>query len=204
MAPIKNIIFDLGGVLINIDYNRTKKAFIDLGFTHFDEMYNQYTADELFARLETGKINDDDFYKSLLAKADKHLNTGQLTQAWNAMLLDFRKDSLQHLPILAKQYRLYLLSNTNAIHKQAFDGLFRKDIGDFSFDDYFIKAWYSHKIGLRKPNAAIFAFVLQDAGIKAEETLFIDDSYNNIEAALNMGFQTRLLLNGEKIECLGL
>ncbi len=204
MIPIKNIIFDLGGVLLNIDYNLTKKAFIDLGFTRFDDMYNQYRSDEFFSKLETGKISNEEFYDKMIAIAEEPITADQVKHAWNAMLLDFREQSLQQLEKLSASYQLFLLSNTNRIHWEAFDSIFREKTGKPSLDDYFTKAWYSHNIGFRKPNEDIFEFVLKDGGLKATETLFIDDSFNNIATAKNMGFQTHLLLAGEQIENLEL
>ena len=200
MATIKNIIFDLGGVLLNIDYHLTKKAFIELGYENFDDMYNQFSSNELFEQLEMGKLSNEAFYENLMALAQSPVAAEKINQAWNAMLLDFRKESLDHLKKLKNKYQLFLLSNTNDIHWQAFDQLFRETVGSHSLDDYFTRAWYSHKIGYRKPNEDIFEFILRDAGIRAEETLFIDDSINNIEAARQLGIHTHHLLPGEKIE----
>lgn len=200
MAALKNIIFDLGGVLLNIDYYKTKNAFLELGFGNFDEMYTQYSADTLFSGLETGKISNDDFLERLVKAAEGKINSDQIRKAWNAMLLDFRVPSLDFLEELSKKYRLYLLSNTNAIHLEAFKEIFTSETGKPSLDAYFTKAYYSNLVGLRKPNEDIFEFILKDAGINATETLFIDDSYNNIETAKRLGFQTHLLLAEEKIE----
>lgn len=200
MAKLKNIIFDLGGVLLNIDYQKTKTSFEELGFTEFDKMYSQYSADMLFSNLETGKVSNDIFYDKLVQAGNGIVSKEQITKAWNAMLLDFRTGSLAFLEELSKKYQLYLLSNTNAIHLAAFNEIFTRETGKPSLDAYFTKAYYSQLVGLRKPNKDIFEFVLSDAGIEAEETLFIDDSYNNIETANEMGFKTHLLLAGEKVE----
>lgn len=200
MQELKNIVFDLGGVLLNIDYNKTENSFKELGFLNFNEMYSQYSADMLFSNLETGKISNAHFYEKMLEAGKGKLSQEQITTAWNAMLLNFRTPSLGFLEDLSKKFNLYLLSNTNAIHLEAFEELFTRETGKPSLDAYFTKAYYSNRIGYRKPNADIFEFVMKDAGIKAAETLFIDDSYNNIEAAKNLGFKTHLLLAGEKIE----
>ncbi|MEO6537644.1 MAG: HAD family phosphatase [Ferruginibacter sp.] len=201
MANTKNIIFDLGGVLLNIDYQKTFDAFRQLGFTHFEHMYSQYTADALFKKLETGKISKEDFYKTLINQLPG-ISEQDITEAWNAMLLDFRLPSLNFLQTLSANHQLFLLSNTNAIHFPAFRQIFFQETGMVSIDDFFTKAYYSHLIKLRKPEKAVFEFVLQDAGILAAETLFIDDSYNNIEAAMSLGFSTHLLVAGETIETL--
>lgn len=198
-ARLRNIIFDLGGVLINIDYARTKDAFEALGFNKFEAMYSQYTADALFSDLETGKISDSDFY-SVLMKQEPYLSENDLRNAWNAMLLEFRLGSLSFLEDLRQRYNLYLLSNTNVIHRAAFKTIFREQTGFESLDNFFTRSWYSDLVGLRKPNEDIFEFVLEDADLKANETLFIDDSYNNIETAKKLGFETHLLVPGELIE----
>ncbi|MEX0636229.1 MAG: HAD family phosphatase [Ferruginibacter sp.] len=202
MNQIRNIIFDLGGVLLNINYQKTAEAFEQLGFQQFNSMYTQYTADEVFGKLETGNISNKDFYNSLLAKAAQPISEKDVEIAWNAMLLDFRIESLAKLRQLKQDYQLFLLSNTNDIHYKAFQTIFTQSTGEATIDHYFHKAYYSHKVGLRKPNADNYQFVAADAGLKPTETLFIDDSYNNIAAAASLGFQTHLLLEGEKIETL--
>ena len=203
MATLKNIIFDLGGVLLSIDYKKTANAFVNLGVEDFEKMYDQFSADDLFIKLETGHISQEYFFKQMQARIHS-LTPESITAAWNAMVLNFRLESLQFLEVLSKKYNLYLLSNTNVIHKENFDRLFTQETGRRSLDDYFIKAYYSHLIGFRKPNADIFTFVLKDADLNAGETLFIDDSSNNTEAAQELGIKTHLLLPDEKIENLKL
>jgi putative hydrolase of the HAD superfamily len=196
----ENIIFDLGGVLLNIDYDKTEKAFEDLGFSGFTTMYNQFAANALFENLETGKITPDRFYEELLLVSGKQVSRQQVWDAWNAMLLDFRETSLALLEKLSVDHRLYLLSNTNAIHHEAFMKIFEGIRPGRNFDSYFTKAYYSHDVGLRKPGREVFDFVLQDAGLNAASTLFIDDSFNNIDGAKKAGLLTKLLLPGETIE----
>ena len=200
MAAIKNLILDLGGVLLDIDYHKTEKAFIEMGFEAFNKMYTQYSADEIFAKLEMGTISNADFYKYMIGAAPANISESQVYSAWTAMLMDFRVETINFLEELRSRFPLYLLSNTNAIHLDAFGEIFSRQTGRPLLDELFTKAYYSHQVGLRKPNKDIFEFVLEDAGIKAEDTLFIDDSYNNINTAKAMGFQTHLLLPGEKLE----
>lgn len=200
MAQIKNVLFDLGGVLLDIDYQRTLDAFIALGFEHFENMYTQYSADKLFDKLETGHISNQDFYTQILKKAPAGLEENNIREAWNAMLLTFRADTLPFIKNLSKTHAVYLLSNTNAVHLEAVHQIIKRDTGITDFDSYFTKAYYSNLIGYRKPNADAFEFILDDAGLKAEETIFIDDSYNNIDAAAALGFRTHLLLPSERIQ----
>jgi len=204
MATTKNIIFDLGGVLLDIDYQKTIDAFEKLGLSQFEAMFSQFKADALFEKLETGHISEADFYAAIKERTELPLSNEEIDHAWNALILHFRTESLQVLEHLSADYKLYLLSNTNSIHLKCFKKLFTRETGKPLLDAYFTKAWYSNEIGLRKPGAAIFEFVLQQAGLKAAETLFIDDTWMNIETAANMGFKTHHLLPTERIEFLEL
>ncbi len=204
MAGVKNIIFDLGGVLLNIDYNKTTSAFKELGIQNFDELFSQFKANELFEKLETGHISEEAFYQSIQQYSGKQLDVDQIKIAWNAMLLDFRLPSLSILDELKKKYNIFLLSNTNSIHHKAFEKILLNETGKESLNGYFIKSYYSHLIGMRKPYPETYLFVLNDAAIKPGETLFIDDSINNIETALELGITCHHLLATEKIENLGL
>lgn len=204
MKEIKNIIVDLGGVLLNIDYHKTADAFKKLGAQQFDELYSQVTANHLFEALETGEISEDNFYQSMHTYCSPHTTTQQMQDAWNAILLDFRQDSLAELERLKEKYNLYLLSNTNSIHLTAFNQKLLEYNGKASLDAYFIKSYYSHTIRMRKPYPATYQWVLADANLIADETLFIDDSINNIKGAQEAGIRTHLLLPGERIEDLGL
>jgi len=204
MQQIKNVIFDLGGVLLNIDYNKTSRAFQQLGFENFDELFSQLKANELFEDLETGKISEAAFYKEVQKFATQEVDQKDIFIAWNAMLLDFRKSSLDFLVSIKDKYRLFLLSNTNIIHLTEFKKILQQETGKSSLDGYFIKSYYSHEIKLRKPYKDIYEFILKDGNMKAEETLFIDDTASNIEAAKELGIKTHLLLPGERIEALGL
>jgi len=204
MATIKNIIFDLGGVLLDIDYHKTAKAFTDLGVQQFDDLYSQANANDLFEALETGTISEDDFYKSLHSYCHPVTTRFQMQSAWNAILLNFRVESLSVLEELKKKYNLYLLSNTNQIHHTAFNQILLEQTGKPSLDGYFIKSYYSHLINKRKPYATTYEWVVQDANILAAETLFIDDSINNIIGATEAGLQTHCLLPHETIQQLSL
>jgi glucose-1-phosphatase len=204
MQKIENIIFDLGGVLLNIDYNLTRQAFERAGVSHFDEMYSQSNADELFKRLETGKITPAAFYIELNKCTGLDMTPMEIDTAWNAMLLTFRESSLLFLKEISKKYQLFLLSNTNFIHIDAFQKIYHSAPREISFEEHFRKVFYSCEIGLRKPDQACYDFVLNDLKIDPAKTLFIDDSSQNILAADTAGLQTVLLKDGELIENLGL
>jgi FMN phosphatase YigB (HAD superfamily) len=200
MAKIKNLLFDLGGVLLNIDYNKTADAFKKLGVVKFDELYSQADANDLFEALETGKIKEEDFYITLQQYCHPGTSKEQIETAWNSMLGSFRIESLNWLNVIKSKYNIFLLSNTNSIHLTAFNKIFKEEVNQSSMDDYFIKTWYSHNIQKRKPYPSTYQFVLNEAGLKAAETLFIDDSVKNIEGAKEAGLQVHHLLPGDKIE----
>lgn len=190
MEGIKNIIFDLGGVLINIDFSITERAFIELGVDQFSEMFTQHHSNDLFVELETGKISPDAFYKAFRKGTGTNLSDETIKTAWNALLLDFRIPSLEWLAGIKNKYRIFLFSNTNQIHHDAFVESYRQQTGKTDFDGFFEKAYYSQNMGMRKPNAEPFLQILKEQNLVASETLFIDDTIKNIEAAKALGMQT--------------
>lgn len=191
MTAIKNILFDLGGVLYHIDYELTIKAFEKLGIKNFHEHFSQQQQNNLFDRLETGKISDEDFIKEMKVLLP-HCTRKEIIDAWNALLIGLPHENIQLLKDLSKQYRLFLLSNTNSIHINRINKLLYKDYNLKSLDSLFDKVYLSHQIGMRKPNNETFEWVLRDAGILAQETLFIEDSIQHIESANKVGIQTQL------------
>ncbi|PSL49399.1 putative hydrolase of the HAD superfamily [Chitinophaga niastensis] len=190
MQGIKNIIFDLGGVILNINYQLTNDAFVNLGVKNFSELYTQFHASNLFNDLETGHITAADFLAEMHKHAPENITDAQLTAAWNAMLLDFPLQRLQLLQQLRQHYNLYLLSNTNAIHLDAFNNILQQSRGIPSLATFFDKAYYSHLMGHRKPDKESYQMVLDENGLIAAETLFVDDLLPNIEGAKAVGLHT--------------
>lgn len=197
---MRNIIFDLGGVLLNLDFQRTFRAFDALGVKNFQQYFQQAYSNPLFARLETGACTPEEFYAGFRLETGLDISDAEIVDAWNAMLLDFREPAMQYVESLKKHYRIFLLSNTNQIHLEAFREIHFRQFGHHGFDDYFEKAWYSHELGLRKPDAACFNEVLSRHNLDPLETLFVDDTVPNIEGAAKVGIQTCLLGPGEQIE----
>jgi FMN phosphatase YigB (HAD superfamily) len=183
LKGIKNIIFDFGGVVIDIDYHRTKDSFKDLGAENFDELYSQFQQKQLFSLFETGEINEDDFFSGLKSMLPVSIETEKLIHAWNAMLLDFPGENYEFLKSIKSRYRTFLLSNTNETHLEYYFNRIKEWYGIENMDSLFEKTYYSCRLGLRKPNPEIFEFVLKDAGLLPEETLFIDDSPQHVEGA---------------------
>jgi epoxide hydrolase-like predicted phosphatase len=189
MKNIKNIIFDLGGIFLNIDFKKTEQAFAALGINGFHGMFSQHHADNLFQLLETGKISPEEFHHSFVQKTGMNLSYREVEKAWNALLLDFPVERLHWLKSVSKRYNTFLFSNTNRIHYDAFSQSFHNMMNE-DFNSYFIKAYYSHEMGLRKPDPESFQYILNQQKLSPSETLFIDDTLKNVEAAAKLGIQT--------------
>ena len=189
---IKNILFDLGGVLFHIDYRRTIDAFKKLGISDFEKYFTQHQQCDLFDDFETGKISSELFLKTL-QKSLPACSDQEIKNAWNAMLITLPQKYLKFLEDLGKNYRLFLLSNTNEIHIQFVNAFLKKGYNIPSINQFFEKAYYSHEIGMRKPHKTTFEWVLNDSNILAEETLFIEDTAQHIEGAIQAGLKTHHL-----------
>lgn len=190
MTAIKHIIFDLGGVFLNINFQLTNQAFAKLGVTDFNNMFTQHYSNPLFELLETGKITEHEFYDAFREATQVALTNQEIKDAWNALLLDFPPERIQWLEQMAKKYNLYLFSNTNQIHYDCFMQQFKQVFDGKNFNDYFIKAYYSQDLGLRKPYPNAFEAILNEQSLNPADTLFIDDTVKNVEAAESLGMQT--------------
>ena len=198
---IQHIIFDLGGVLLNLDYGATERAFEALGVENFGALYGQLQQTTLFDDLETGRITKAEFIKAMQDAAPQlSLTEEQIVTAWNAMLLDFPLRRLQILQQLRLYYDLFLLSNTNEIHEEAFNAILMQGHSIPAMGAFFDRIYFSHRVGMRKPDKDIFERILEENEIKPEHTLFIDDSPQHIETAKALGIQTIYLEKGMTIE----
>lgn len=197
---IKNIIFDFGGVIIDIDYHKSVEAFKQLGVENFDAIYSQHQQNQLFDKLETGKIEPDDFLAELKKEMPKEITFDQIEAAWNALLLSYPRRRINFLQQLTETYPIFLLSNTNAIHEKCFSHRLAVEHPDINWNLLFDHIYYSHEIEMRKPNAEIFERVLNEQELDPTETLFIDDTLQHIEGAQKVGLHTYHLQKGEEID----
>lgn len=197
-ASIKNIIFDFGGVILNIDYKLTERAFAELGLTDFAGIYSQATQKDLFDKLETGRITPAQFRAEIRKYIGKATDE-QINNAWNAMLLDLPEERIILLDKLRKTHRIFLLSNTNEIHYASFMAYMKDKFKRDIFSEVFEKAYVSHDVKMRKPDAEIFELVVCENKLKKEETLFIDDSIQHIEGARKVGLNAIFLEKGKTI-----
>lgn len=190
---IKNIIFDLGGVIINIDYSLLIQAFSTIGLPHFEAYFSQKAQKEVFDLYEKGLISSQDFREELKKQCKIGTSDNDIDAAWNSMLLDIPQERLELLKNIKNNYRTFLLSNTNEIHMLFINDYLFKTFDTADFTGYFEKVYLSYEIKMRKPDVEIFEFVINENNLKKEETLFIDDSVQHIESAKTLGLQTFLL-----------
>jgi len=198
-SQIKNIIFDWGGVLTNIDFNKASKAFHELGFSGFDDQYTLLEQNELFQKFEKGKISPGLFRDEIRKFIPKKVTDKEIDDAWMAILVDTPEERLEVLKEIKSCYRTFLLSNTNAIHVENYFNYLKKIYGLNGYYDLFEKVYLSYELGMRKPDAEIFTHVLTDNNLNPNETLLIDDSPQNIESAKGVGLQVYYLKSPQTI-----
>jgi putative hydrolase of the HAD superfamily len=192
LKTINTIIFDFGGIILNIDHRLTEKAFAALGVPEFDKLYSQYLQTHLFNGLETGVIQPDEFRDEIRKIAGKDFSDLQIDTAWNAMLLDIPEQRIRLLEQLKPRYRTFLLSNTNIIHYWEYTAGLHKKFGYADFSPLFEKAHFSFELGKRKPHPETFEYVMEKNGIDRQTALFIDDSPQHIQGAMKAGLHTYL------------
>ena len=199
LRGIKNIIFDLGGVIINIDYKLTLNELKSLGLKDGDKLYSQFSQMSWFDRYDTGAISSREFISEFSKVLAPGTTQAQIISAWNAMLLDFPQDRAKLLLELKSRYRTFLLSNTNELHVDYYFKKLKVLYGYDEMKDFFEKDYYSHRIGMRKPNTEIFEFVIKENHLIASETLFIDDTIQHVEGARKAGLRAYHLQSPETI-----
>jgi glucose-1-phosphatase len=199
MQNIKNIIFDLGNVILDIDTKLSKIAFERQGLKDFDNLYTLASQNKIFDKLEVGELNPDEFFKELRIICSVNLSDEIIMRCWNALIMDYTTERLEILQNCKKEYRTFILSNTNVIHYQHYTDILKNKYNINGLESLVEKAYFSHEVKMKKPDAEIFLHILSDSKIEAEETLFIDDSKIHILAADKLGFQT-IWLNEKKLE----
>ena len=194
---IKNIVFDLGGVLITLDRSEAVKRFKEMGLENAEELLNAYHQKGIFLELEEGTLSLDEFYEAVRKEAGKFVSKETIDQGWMGFMKDVPEYKMVMLEELRRKgYRLFLLSNTNPVimdwaHSTTFSPQGK------SIDEYFDKLYLSYEIGCTKPNPKIFQFMFNDSGIIPSESLFIDDGKANVEMGKQLGMKTYLAENGE-------
>ncbi|WP_031529170.1 HAD family hydrolase [Dyadobacter crusticola] len=188
---IKNIIFDLGDVILNIDVPVASKSFAELSGREQSEILEIFRDNDIFRHFETGSLDEAgfrDFMRKILDFSD--LSDEAIDTAWNSLLLDLPPERVELLKKLATKYRIFLLSNTSSIHITQVNKILKASTSVDRLEDLFETVFLSYEMGLMKPDTRIYQKVLDQAGIKAEETLFLDDNYDNIQGAAQLGIST--------------
>jgi len=198
MKNIDNIIFDLGNVILNIDYQNTIDAFEKIGVPNASSFYSKSSQLNIFNQLETGHISKQNFILEIQKIVPK-ASASQIINAWNAILQDLPNERLEILKNIKDKFSIFLLSNTNSIH---IEKIINK-LGEKKYEEFynlFEKVYYSHEVKLRKPNSDIFKLVIKENCLSIKNTLFIDDSIQHIESAKKIGLKTYHLDGNKTLE----
>lgn len=195
---IKHILFDLGGVLLDINQQKCIDAFVELGAEDIVKHINRFGSKSFFGDLELGKIGESQFRDEVRKIIKNEISDEQIDKAWNSIILDFPKKRIDMLDRLKGKYNLLVLSNTNSIHVRCYESMVMAHTGRH-MNTYFDRIFYSHELGLVKPSAEIFNEILRLSGAKAHEVLLIDDAPANTEAALKLGFNVINILDAEEV-----
>ncbi len=197
-SEIKNIVFDLGGVLLNISPLLSLAEFEKLCGVGQEELITRLAREKIFEKFDTGSFSPAQFRSELCRIMDRVVSDEGIDRAWNMLLLDFPLARVRLLQQLRKNYRIFLLSNTNIIHFWHYTASFYENYGT-QMTGLFDSLFLSYEIGIHKPDAGIYAFVLQSANLNPSETVFIDDSLVNVEAAQLQGIKGIHIHNGHDV-----
>ncbi|WP_455674070.1 HAD family hydrolase [Phocaeicola sp.] len=197
MKQIKNIVFDFGGVIVDIDRDTAVKKFIEIGVKDADSLLDKYHQKDIFLEVEDGRIDAEEFRQKLSALCGKDLTYKEVESGWKSFILaveQYKPDYLAELR--ARGYKVFILSNTNPYimgwaRSTEFTSAGRP------LDDYVDKIYASYLVKCVKPNRGIFDYMIEDTGINPDETLFVDDGASNIEIGKELGFVTLQPKNGE-------
>lgn len=205
-AKINSIIFDLGGVIVNLDYGLTIQAFSELAGYDITQEYSQQSQADVFSLFEVGSITVAEFRQGLRRLLRFEASDDAIDHAWSALILDFPPERVELVRQIGQQRRIFLLSNINELHLETSDRKFTEamgtDIGTLA--DQFERAYYSHLVGDRKPNTSIFQRVIDENQLDPAKTLFLDDTDHNLVGAAQVGLQTAHVTQKNPIESLNL
>ncbi len=206
MNTLHNIIFDLGGVIFNLRHANTIEAFSRLSGLDQSQLVTRFSQSPLFDRYEMGGVSSQEFRDGIRSLLEINCSDREIDEAWNAMLLGIPEERVDLLKTLRTQKPIFLLSNTNEIHRTAIEGIFANSYGQ-EFENLsalFEQAYFSYLMSDRKPNPSIFQRIIDEQNLDPSRTLFIDDTADYIEGAKKTGLQTIHLTHGLTIHDLDL
>jgi len=197
MNNIDTLIFDFGGVIINLDYSKPVDEFKKLGISDSKKLYSKEEQTSLFDSLECGQISDENFLNEIRKKSNTN-DLELIKKAWNSILLNIPEERVHLLKKLSLKYKIYLLSNTNSIHLNEIISAYGEKKWR-NFISIFNEVYFSNQIGMRKPNEDVFFYLIKKNKLDVSKTLFIDDSPQHIKTAKKIGFKTYHLTDKEDI-----
>lgn len=198
LTGTRNLLFDLGGVIIDLDQARCIAALTALGDTHAKEMLQLYAQQGEFMKLEEGAMSATEFLDYMRRRIGRKASDKEIIDAINEFLIGIPVERLQLLRQLRKRFKVFMLSNTNPImFDTKINDLFMQE--GLSVSHYFDDIFLSYRLKASKPNAEIFEKVIEQAHIIPQETLFFDDSQKNLETATALGFKTVLVTSQNDI-----
>lgn len=200
-STLTTLIFDFGGVLINLDLPLCINKLKEIGATGVEKYLSNFGQSDFFLQWEKGEIGLREFRENIRAISSGQPSDDEIDAAWMAFLQDIPAEKIELLKQLRSRYRILMLSNTNPLHiEQSARTAF--EAHGTTMNELFDKCYLSYEIGLTKPGREIFEYLLNDAGVEPGECLFLDDGQKNIDTARAMGFQTRLVSPGESLDFL--
>ncbi|QNL22919.1 HAD family phosphatase [Hyphobacterium sp. CCMP332] len=197
---IRLILFDLGGVIIDIDWKKSVKAFAELTGRSFEELNHLMRKEELVQRIETGKMDSEGFRNWFCRVFNNDFENAEIDNAWNAMLLDIPLKRIELIKTLKENYSVMCLSNTNEIHINELNSKLSL-ISEFdSLENLMDKTYYSHLLKTRKPEPRAWEIILNENQLTAESVLYFDDNERNHQVAKELGFNSVLIDSDNTIE----
>jgi epoxide hydrolase-like predicted phosphatase len=197
-SKIKNIIFDLGGVILNINPLLSLLELEIISGISQGELILKLASEQIFEKFDTGRLNPAQFRSDLCKILNRNVSDSEIDRIWNKLILDIPPHRVKLLQELRNNYKVFMLSNTNSIHFEHYTREFLEIYG-FNMVDLFDRVFVSHEIGIHKPDAGIYTFVFEHANLDASETVFFDDSSANIEAAKLLGIHGIQITDGRDV-----
>ncbi len=196
---VKNIIFDFGGVVLDIDPQLTLNEFVKLGFKDMERLMSDTSLLDIIAKFERGIYTPEIFRSKIREFLNLDVTDQQIDEAWNALLYDIPRERIEVIEAVKNNYQIFLLSNSNEIHYDLYLRDLQLRFGYQEFDNLFHKAYFSFDLHLSKPNPEVYEFVMNQHELDAGETLFIDDNEDNIAAAKALGMKTYQMKKPERV-----
>jgi putative hydrolase of the HAD superfamily len=181
------LIFDLGEVIISLDFDAVIGGFVECSTKSKEEIQGLISDSEILHHYETGKTPNEVFIQACKDVLELDMNDQEFIEIWNRMLLDIPVEKVNILQRLKKSHQVLILSNTNSLHMDRFDEMMQQINGKATLGEIVHKAYYSHEMGLRKPDPEIYQALINENQLDPARTLFFDDKEENIQSAQTVG-----------------